>query len=321
MISIEKANGILAAIGSTPTIKLEQLFPQTDHDYYAKLEYLNPGGSLKDRSSSRMVQEAITLGKISAETILIESTSGNMGVGLAKTCLYFGLKLILVIDPLINRHTEKLLKTYGAELVKVQNKDSTGSYLQARLEKVIDLLRDTKNAYWTNQYENESNPIAQRNITGELLDQLKNKLDFLFVGTGTGGTIAGCLKEIQTRGLSTEIIPVDVFGSKIFNAPSGNKKIPGIGASQKSRFFSTEDLGDPVYINDEESIEGCWQLLRREAILAGGSTGSVVSAIEKSLLKFPARSSIAFFISDSGERYLDTIYSKNWVSEHFQLEV
>ncbi|MBD3627830.1 2,3-diaminopropionate biosynthesis protein SbnA [Cyclobacterium sp.] len=320
MTTIEKASGILVSVGNTPALRLEQLFPQSDHEFFAKLEHMNPGGSIKDRSSIFILQEAINLGKVSPDTVIIESTSGNMGIGLAQACLYLGLKLVLVVDPLINPHTENLLKIYGATLVKVQDKDSTGSYLKARLEKVKHLLEDTKNSFWTDQYSNKANPEGQRKITAELLDQLSNKLDYLFVGTGTGGTITGCLNEIQARRLATVIVPVDVYGSKVFNAPTGNKKIPGIGAGQKSSFFSTGDLGEPVYINDEQIIEGCWKLLRREAILAGGSTGAVVSAIEKTLMKIPTKSSIAFFISDRGERYLDTIYSKKWVLENFQLE-
>ncbi|MEX2564383.1 MAG: 2,3-diaminopropionate biosynthesis protein SbnA [Cyclobacteriaceae bacterium] len=319
IVSKDNINGIFAAVGNTKLLRLDRIFPESGLEIYAKLENLNPGGSFKDRSSINIIQKAINLGKITKNTVIIESTSGNMGVGLAQACLYFGLKLILVIDPLINPHTEKLLVTFGARLIRVKQKDDSGSYLMSRLDKVKSLVKQEPNSFWTNQYENNSNPEAQRLIARELLDQMDNKLDYLFVGTGTGGTIMGCLREIQYRGLETIVVPVDVMGSKIFDAPKGNKKIPGIGAGQKSNFILPEYLHLPVYVDDRESVMGCRKLLQREAILAGGSTGAVVAAISKMRCHLRKNSKIAFLISDSGERYLTTIYDNDWVYKNLKL--
>lgn len=294
------ATGILSAIGNTSTIRLERLFPEYDNPIFAKLEYLNPSGSVKDRTSFTILQKAFALGEINSESIIIESTSGNMGVGLAQICKFFGLRLILVVDPLINPATEKLLKAYGAEIHKVNQPDESGTYLEARLAHIKELQQEFTNSFWTNQYSNPNALLAHQHTVEELVMQIPQSLDYLFLATSTCGTIMACAREIKKRNLNTKIIPVDALGSKIFGDQSGKRKIPGMGASRKSDFLDCSILEKPIHIDDRESIAGCKQLMDREAILAGGSTGAVVSAIKKALPHIPSNASIAFLIADRG---------------------
>jgi N-(2-amino-2-carboxyethyl)-L-glutamate synthase len=314
------ATGILSAIGFTPTIRLERLFPEYDNPIYTKLEYLNPSGSVKDRTSFTIIQEAFKSGHINSETIIIESTSGNMGVGLAQICKYFGLRLILVVDPLINAATKKLLEIYGAEIHIVHQADESGTYLGARLAHINELQEKYTNSFWTNQYSNPNTLLAHQRTIGELVSQISQPLDYLFMATSTCGTVMGCAQEIKRRNLTTKVIPVDALGSKIFSDQSGIRKIPGMGASRKSDFLDSSILEKPIHIDDLGSIEGCRKLMDREAILAGGSTGAVVTAIGKSIAQLPTNASIAFIIADRGERYLDTIYSEKWVKENINFQ-
>ncbi|MEP0713110.1 2,3-diaminopropionate biosynthesis protein SbnA [Algoriphagus sp.] len=320
MQSINNHSGILSAIGNTPVARLERLFAEFEVDVYAKLEYLNPSGSIKDRTSYILLTEAIEANLINSETVIIESTSGNMGVGLAQACKYLGLKLILVVDPLINPSTEKLLNLYGANVHKVSGADESGTYLAARLAYISELQTNIPNSFWTNQYSNKNTLKAHRDTISELKAQLGGELDYLFVPTSTCGTIMSCALALADEQMDTKLIPVDAVGSKIFSDQSGKRKIPGMGASRKSDYLIESMLEVPEMINDHESIVGCHRLMEREAILAGGSTGAVVAAIAKRIDTIPKNSKIAFFISDRGERYLDTIFSSDWVREHISAD-
>jgi cysteine synthase A len=243
-----------------------------------------------------------------------------MGVGLAQICKYFGLRLILVVDPLINPATEKLLEIYGAEIHKVNQADESGTYLGARLAHINELQAKFANTFWTNQYSNTDTLLAHQQTITELVQQIPQTLDYLFMSTSTCGTMMGCAHEIKRQNLTTKVIPVDALGSKIFSDQAGIRKIPGMGASRKSDFLDRSILEEPIHIEDIQSIAGCKQLMDREAILAGGSTGAVVSAIERSLPLLPSNSSVAFFIADRGERYLDTIFSEEWVQENINFQ-
>ncbi len=237
MQSLNNQSGILSAIGNTPIAKLDRLFAEFEVDVYAKLEYLNPSGSIKDRTSYTLLVEAIEAKLIDSETVVIESTSGNMGVGLAQACKYLGLKLILVVDPLINPSTEKLLNLYGADVHKVSGADESGTFLAARLAYIAELQTKIPNSFWTNQYSNRNTLLAHRNTISELITQLGGDLDYLFVPTSTCGTIMSCTHALSDANMNTKIIPVDAMGSKIFSNQSGQRKIPGMGASRKSDYL------------------------------------------------------------------------------------
>lgn len=310
-------NGILSTIGHTPLIKLEKLYENYDVSLYAKLEMFNPGGSIKDRPALKMVSEAIANGKLNEGATVVESSSGNMAIGLAQVCHYYGLNLIVVVDPKINSHTLKVLQTYGVQIEKVTSSDESGNYLNARLRRVQKLIKEIPGSYWPNQYANKQNPAAHYYTMAEIADDMLKPPDYLFASTSTCGTIMGCANYIKEQQLSTNIVAVDAVGSVIFGTPPAERLVPGHGAGRPSDLLDRQLVDHVIHINDKECIAGCHRLLNREAILAGGSSGGVVAAIQKLQTEIPDGSMCAVILPDSGERYLDTIYNKEWVHKHF----
>ena len=309
--------GILSAVGNTPLVSLGRLFPDSKVDFFAKLEMLNPGGSTKDRTALLMLSKAIERGHIDINSTIIESSSGNMAIGLAQTCRYLNLELIVVTDPKINTSTLDILKAYGAQTEMVGQADANGSYLEARLNRVQALLKSVPNSYCPNQYENVLNPAAHAETMKEIVNDCGRAPDYLLAATSTCGTIMGCAKYARMMGFKTRMVAVDATGSVLFG-PSGEKSmIPGYGAGKKSNHLDESFIQQVVHLTDEECIAGCRRLLHREAILAGGSSGAVVMAAKKLSLCIPEGSTCVLIFSDSGERYLDTIFNDDWVSKHF----
>ncbi|MFD2034560.1 pyridoxal-phosphate dependent enzyme [Belliella marina] len=312
----QTCEGIPSLIGNTNLIRLSKLFP--DKKVYGKLELMNPAGSIKDRTSKFIIEESFKQGLIDNDTLILESTSGNMGVGLAQICLYYGLDLHLVVDPYINKQTLKLLKTYGATIDMVREIDDSGSYLNARINRVYELIDDNPNSFWTRQYGNPLNPMTHHRTAEEIVCQLGVYPEYILAATSTCGTLMGFADHNhQFRG-NSKIIPVDAYGSIIFGGKAAKRVIPGFGASKPSEFLKHELLAEPMWMEEWESIVGCMKLLRHEAILAGGSTGALVSAVEKLEMK-PGEKAV-IIICDRGERYLDTIYSEEWIMETFGKE-
>lgn len=310
-------NGILATVGNTPLVRLKKLFPGKGIKLYGKSEYLNPGGSIKDRTALNMLTSALAEGKLHRGDTVIESSSGNMAIGLAQACLYFGLQLIVVVDPKLNKQTESILRAYGARIDYVTQPDRVGGFLTARLNRVQELVRLTPRSYWPNQYENPANPQTHEQTMAEIANELDGQVDYVFVATSTCGTLMGCAQYIEKQQMSTKLIGVDAVGSVIFGTPAGKRLLPGHGAGKPSHFLKKEMITDAIHISDEECVSGCLTLLQREALLCGGSSGAIVTACRKYLPKIPQGSVCVLLLCDRGDRYLDTIYNKNWVAQHF----
>ena len=310
-------NHVLQAIGNTPLIHLSRLFPGLGNQVYGKFEGMNPGGSIKDRTALHILQNALENGDLKSGGTVIESTSGNMGVGLAQVCLLYKLKLIVVTDPYINISTRKLLSAYGAVIETVHKPDEFGNYLKSRLNRVNQLLEQHPGSYWPNQYKNPSNPQAHLSTINEIEKQLGEPPDYLLIATGTCGTLMGCANYLHETGSKTKVIAVDAEGSVIFDKPAGNRIIPGHGANIKSAFLNRRRIHDVIHVSGEETIKGCHELLTNEALLCGGSSGAVVSGFRKYMTKLsPGLKSVLIF-PDRGERYLNTIYDDSWVRKNF----
>ncbi len=280
---------------------------------------LNPGGSIKDRPATTILEEALRSQAINAGTTIVESSSGNMGIGLAQACRYYGLRFICVVDPRTAEQNLQLLRVYGAEVDHVTQPDpETGEFLQARINRVRALLQEIENSFWPNQYENRHNPAAHYSTTmREIADALDGRVDYLFVATSTCGTIRGCAEYALDLGLGTRIVAVDAIGSLIFGNVSGKRMIPGLGAGIRPPLCEPSLIDECVHVSDLDCVAGCRRLMAREAILAGGSSGGVLAAIEKKLNRLPAGATCVAILPDRGERYLDTIYSDAWVLHHF----
>ncbi|WP_338119967.1 2,3-diaminopropionate biosynthesis protein SbnA [Paenibacillus thalictri] len=306
--------GIADAIGRTPLIRLRRLFGGESFQVYGKLEWMNPGGSSKDRPALYMLREAIRRGEITGDTVVIESSSGNLAISLAQLCGYLGLRFICVIDPRTTEQHKRIIRSFGGEIDLVREPDpETGEFLPARIRRVGELVRHMPKAYWTNQYGNPDNYMAHAETTmKEIGDQL-GEIDYLFCGVSSCGTIRGCMEYVNSRQWSTQIVAVDAVGSVIFGGEKGQRKLPGLGAGITPALYRQDVADRVVHVSDAECVKGCRDLVRCESILAGGSSGGVIAAIRKIAPAIPAGAMCAAILPDRGERYLTTVYDDDWV--------
>lgn len=313
--------GILSAIGNTPLIRLEKYFDEINFNLFAKLELLNPGGSMKDRPALFMIKHALEKGEININTTILESSSGNMGIGLALACAYYGLKFICVVDPKASEQNIRILKAYGANIDLVSEPDPmSGEFLQARLNRVKLLLKSIKNSYWPCQYTNENNPRAHYSTTMHEISDSLDRVDILFCAVSTCGTLKGCIEYIKDHKLETKVFAVDAVGSVIFGGEKGKRMLPGHGSSIEPYFSQNgirDLIQDCIRVTDLDCVIGCRRLVKREAILAGGSAGGLLMAVERTKHLIPPDSNCVVILPDRGERYLDTIYSDSWVKTNF----
>ena len=311
-------DGILSAIGNTPVVRLTRVLKDINFRVYAKLEAFNPGGSTKDRPAFSILKRALETGVISEGTTIVESSSGNMGIGLAQACAYLGLRFICVVDPKTTAQNIRLLKAYGASVdIVLDPHPETGEYLQARIDRVKQLRETIENSFWPDQYSNLYNPRAHYQTMDEIVSALGPDIDYVFCATSTCGTIRGCAEYIRTHGMNTRTIAVDAFGSVIFGGPKRKRLIPGHGAAIRPPLYQSDLADECVYVNDLECVVGCRRLVQSEAIMAGGSSGAVLMAIEQLSPRIPKGATCVAIFPDRGERYLDTIYCDTWVMEHF----
>ncbi len=307
-------------IGGTPILRLSRLFPE--HIILAKLEGFNPIGSIKDRVAFHMIEEAIAQGLISSETVIIESTSGNFGLGLTFACGFFGLKFIAVVDPKISPINLKLLKLRGAQIEMVEKPDGTGNFLARRIERVQELREENPNSFWPCQYQSAENPNAHFSSTAEeIVQQLDgHPLDYFLAAVSTTGTITGVSRRLKEVYPKLEVIGVDEVGSSLFGGKPGNRFLNGMGAGFPLPALAVkahqEKVADQIIrVTAQEAIQGCYDLLESEGIMAGGSGGAVIAALQKFLPNIPTGSNVLIILADRGERYLDTFYNEEWVAK------
>lgn len=312
-------SGIGGTIGRTPLVPLRRLFQGEPFRVYGKLELANPGGSAKDRPALNIVREAIRAGEIRRTTTVIESSSGNMAVSLAMICRYLGLRFISVVDPRTTGNHLKLIRCLQGEIELVECPDpATGDYLPARIERVRRLREEIGDCYWTNQYGNENNYKAHYDGTmPEMLEALP-RIDYLFCGVSSCGTIRGCAERLRDEGRSTIVVAVDAKGSVIFGGAKGPRLFPGLGAAMVPSLARTDLIDRLVYVSERECVEGCRDLVRSEAITAGASSGGVVAAIRSLRTEIPPGSVVAAILPDRGDRYLDTVYDEEWVRRYLR---
>lgn len=310
-------DGIISTIGRTPLVRLKRIYKDISFNLFAKLEQFNPGGSIKDRSAFNIMKHAWEAGIINSESVVIESTSGNMGIGLAIACTYYHLRFICVIDPKTTKTNVRLLQAYGVEVDMVTETDPlTGEYLPARINRVNELLRSMPNSFWPNQYANRNNSAAHHRTMGEVADEL-GRVDYLLCATSTCGTLRGCSEYVRKHGMRTKIYAVDAKGSAISGGKKMKRLIPGHGAALVPDLYAPGLADDFLLISDLDCVVGCHRLVLEEAILVGGSSGGVISALQQLMPEIPSGANCVVILADRGSRYLDTIYSESWVREHF----
>ncbi len=306
---------VVSCVGRTPLVTLCRLFPDAGVDVIAKLELLNPGGSVKDRPARFIVEQGLQDGTIHPGTHLVESTSGNLGIALAMVARVYGLQFTSVVDPKISPTNLRILQQMGAHIEMVHMTDEQGGYLQTRIRRVHELLQTIPNSLWINQYANQRNWQSHYYGEGnEIIADLDGPIDCLVAGVSTTGTILGLTRRLREDFPRLRVIAVDAVGSVIFGTPSGRRELPGIGASRVPELFSPHEIDEVVHVADWESVQGCRDLLAHEGIFAGGSSGTVVAAIRKLLPTFPRPYRVLTLLPDRGERYLDMVYDDDWVA-------
>ena len=283
---------------------------------YAKLEGHNPIGSVKDRPAYWLLKSAFERGQLDSRSTIIESSSGNFANALAAYCRLVGLKFIPVIDPNIAPGYESVLHRLCDRVVKVQERDDTGGFLKTRLAKVKELVDSTPGAYWTNQYGNPDALQAHYRLTGEEIARAFTKLDYVFVGVSTGGTISGVSNRLKEKFPSVKIIAVDAEGSVIFGGAPRKRHIPGIGASIVPDLVKQARIDEVVRIPESETAHACQELLRCHGLFVGGSSGSAYAAVKRYLPQMRSLTppNVLFLCADGGAAYLETLYNPEWTS-------
>jgi len=299
-----KYSSILEAIGNTPLIKLEKIEKHYDLTFnlYGKLERNNPSGSIKDKPAYYIVLDALNKKLINKETILLEATSGNMGISLAMIGAYLNIKVIIAMPENSSKERIQMMKAYGASVILTKKEEGmTGS-----IKKIEDLHRKFKNSIIASQFENEANIKAHYEITAkEIYDDLEGKVDVFLAGFGTSGTLMGCAKFFKERNPNIKIIGVEPLSSPLLTKGEiGSHKIQGIGANFIPKLFDKSLIDQIITISNEEAYELTKELAKKEGILAGISSGANIAAILKIDGKSCRNCNIVTVLPDNGERYL-----------------
>lgn len=318
-----KYKSILDAIGRTPLVRLNRVAKDVPAEIYLKLDYLNPGGSMKDRVAVWMVEEAERKGLLRPGGTIIEATSGNMGMGLALVASVRGYKTVFTVTDKQSREKIDLLKAFGAEVIvcptAVEPEDPRSYYSVAK-----KLAREIPNAYFANQYENPANPEAHYRTTGpEIWEDTDGKITHLVCGLGTGGTATGAGRFLKEKNPEVKVIGVDPYGSLFYEyAKTGNigkahtYVVEGIGEDILPATMDFSVLDDVIQVNDEECFLWARRLAKREGIFTGGAGGGCVSAALRVAKDCREGDLIVVFLPDSGTRYLSKIYNDGWMHEH-----
>jgi cysteine synthase A len=299
---------ITATVGRTPLVKLNRMVGK-DAIVLAKMESFNPCGSVKDRIAISMIAQAEQQNQINKETILIEPTSGNTGIGLAFVCAARGYRLILTMPESMSLERRKLLRILGAEIQLT----SASEGMKGAVEAAEQLHRDTPNSLILQQFQNESNPEIHRKTTAfEIWEDTDGKIDVFVSGVGTGGTITGCGEVLKAKKPDVKIVAVEPADSPVLSGGNpGPHKIQGIGAGFVPAVLNTEIYDRIISVTNEQAIQAARDLASQEGILAGISAGAACYvAVEMSKLPENAGKTIVFIMCDTGERYLSTdLYS------------
>lgn len=285
---------------------------------YLKCEGFNFAGSIKLKAAVEMVTAAESMGLLRAGSILVESSSGNLGVALAMIAASRGYRFLCVTDPRCNTATRRLMTALGAEVRVVDTRDANGGYLESRINYVHDLCASDPRYVWLNQYANPNNWRAHYEHTAPEIMRSFPDLDVLFVGAGTTGTLMGCARYFKERDPRVTVVAVDAAGSVTFGDTPRPRLVPGLGASTRPELVDESYIDDVVHVFEADTLRTCHTLAAR-GFLFGGSTGTVVSGAARWLNeKYPGEQPVAVAISpDLGDRYLDSCYEASWLQQHF----
>ncbi|MBE4906687.1 cysteine synthase A [Bacillus luteolus] len=297
------ANSIHELVGQTPIVKLNRLVGENSADVYLKLEFMNPGSSVKDRIALAMIDAAEREGKLKQGDTIIEPTSGNTGIGLAMVAAAKGIKAILVMPDTMSMERRNLLRAYGAELVLTPGAEGMGGAIRK-----ADELAKEHGYFMPQQFKNEANPEIHRLTTGkEIVEQMPDGLDAFVSGIGTGGTITGAGEVLKEKFPSIKIVAVEPTDSPVLSGGKpGPHKIQGIGAGFVPDILDTKIYDEVITVKNDEAFEYARRAAREEGILGGISSGAAIYAALKVAEQLGKGKKVLAIIPSNGERYLST---------------
>lgn len=294
-------------IGKTPLLELSNY--NQNHNLgakiVAKLEYFNPGGSVKDRIAKKMIEEAINSGQINQSTVIIEPTSGNTGIGLASVCASYGLKLIITMPETMSIERRNLMKAYGAELVLTEGPKG----MQGAVDKSIELNKEIQNSFIPSQFENPNNPKVHEETTGvEIWEDTEGTVDIFVAGVGTGGTVSGVGAYLKSKNPNIQIIAVEPADSPLLSEGRvGAHRLQGLGPNFVPGTLNKNILNEIITVTTEDAFDTGREIARKEGVLVGISSGAALwAATQVAQRPENAGKLIVVLLPDTGERYLST---------------
>lgn len=317
-------NDVIQAIGWTPIVRLNRCVPQSQHTFWAKLEYTNPGGSVKDRIGAAMIEAAEKRGELKPGGTIVEATSGNTGLGLAMVAAVKGYKCIFVMPDKVSEEKRSILRAYGAEVVITPSgvePDDPRSYLSVSRQ----ILEKTPNSFYANQYHNNDNPQRHYETTGpEIWEQMKGEFDVFVGGAGTGGTVSGVGRFLKEKKPGIKILLADPVGSILSDLfyhgrmlkPAAAYKVEGVGEDMLPLNVHLEYYDDVVQIGDKESFRVTKELISKDGICVGPSSGMALAAAIEYSKKLTKPSQILVLFPDNGRAYLSKAFNEQWLKEN-----
>ncbi|GAC1505297.1 MAG: cysteine synthase A [Chamaesiphon sp.] len=313
-------NGFVGAVGNTPLIRLNSFSEETGCEILGKAEFLNPGGSLKDRAALYIIQDAEKKGLLKPSGTVVEGTAGNTGIGLAHICNAKGYKCLIIIPDTQSQEKIDALRTLGAEVRPVPAVPYKDPNNYVKLSGKI--AQEMKNAIWANQFDNLANRQAHYDTTGrEIWEQTDGKIDAWITSTGTGGTLAGVSLFLKEKNPAIKTVVADPMGSGLYSyVKTGEIKIEGssitegIGNSRVTANMEGVPIDDAIQIDDTEAVRVVYKLLREEGLFVGGSNGINVAAVVTLAKQMGPGQTIVTILCDSGARYQSRLFNQEWLA-------
>jgi cystathionine beta-synthase/cysteine synthase A len=310
-------NNILEVVGKTPTVRLNRVGKETGVELYAKCEFLNPAGSVKDRIAVRMIEELEKNGKIGPNTTLIEPTSGNTGAGMSMVAAVKGYRMIITLPEKMSQEKQVVMEALGAEIIRTPT-EAAHDDPESLLGVAKRLNEEIEDSIIPDQYKNPDNPLAHYYGTAaEIWEDFGDSLDLLVLGAGTGGTIAGVAKYLKEKNPKIKIVGIDPEGSIL-----GGRKdvftyhVEGIGYDFIPDVLEYDHIDEWIYSNDQDSFEYARRLIREEGLLVGGSSGSAVWGLLEALKTTPGVRKALTILPDSIRNYMTKFVNDDWMREH-----
>lgn len=312
-----KFNNILEVIGNTPLVKLNKLSAGLECNLYAKCEFLNPGGSVKDRIGYNMVLDAERSGRIKKGDVLIEPTSGNTGIGIALAGAVLGYRVIITLPEKMSQEKQDTLALLGAEIIRTPT-EAAWDAPESHIGVAKKLQKEIPNAHILDQYSNPANPSAHYEGTGqEILNDLNGEVDMVVISAGTGGTISGVAKRVKEKNPRCQIVGVDPVGSILAGpGPIKSYMVEGIGYDFIPEVLNLKLVDTWVKTEDKESFQMARRLVKEEGLLAGGSSGSTMVGALKEAKKLKKGQNCVVVLSDGIRNYMTKFVNDNWMKKN-----